>query len=246
MAYVSPLGPFPRSMVFTSGGRVRSSQGGTRKVRAPVRRYVRRAPVRRRANVRTSGFVGSSGENKFFDLAHAAYVNDTTGSITHLDVIPQGTTVNSRDGRKFSPTAVNIRGWQEQGSTAVWNNPVCLLVWDKQPNKALAAITDVLDSVHPTSQNKRESASRFTIIRRWDTVLTGKNDGSTVDGFAKNFDHYVKLPAGLIAECTPSDTTGAIGNRVSGALLFITLGGRAAGTTAAHTDVSIRVSFKDV
>ena len=136
----------------------------------------------------------SVGENKYIDIAHASYANDTTGSVTHLSVVPQGDSVNSRDGRKFMLTNVNIRGWIEQNSTAVWNNPVNLLVWDKQPNKALAAITDILDSIHPSSQNKRENASRFMILRRWDMVLTGKNDGSTVSGFARNFDKFVRFP----------------------------------------------------
>ena len=174
----------------------------------------------------------SVGENKYIDIAHAKYECDSSGTITHISVVPQGDSVNQRDGRKFMVTNVNIRGWVEQNSAAVWNNPVILLVWDKQPNKALAAVTDILDSVHPTAQNKRENASRFMILRRWDIVLTGKNDGTSVSGFARNFDKFVRLPRGLIAECTPSDATGEIGNRVTGALLFVTLGGRAAGTTA--------------
>jgi len=192
------------------------------------------------------GFVGGAGENKYFDVAGAMYVLDNTGAITHLDVVTQGNTVNSRDGRKFMPTSVNFRGRIMSGTGTTFSENAVMLVWDKQPNKALAAITDVLDAATPYAQNKREHASRFQVIRRWDSVCSGKNDGTTVGGFIRNFDHFVRLPRGLIAECTPADTTGAIGNRVTGALLLITVGNMGAGATAASLYCSIRIGFKDV
>jgi len=192
------------------------------------------------------GFVGRGAENKYFDIVAANYVLDTTGSITHLDVITQGSTVNSRDGRKFMPTWINIRGFTQNNSASVGTDNAVILVWDKQPNKALAAITDILDASAPTAQNKRENASRFMILRRWDFVMTGKSDGTTVPGFLRNFDKFVRLPRGLIAECTPADTTGAIGNRVSGALLLVTVGNVAAGNGAALMHVGMRIGFKDI
>jgi len=121
-----------------------------------------------------------------------------------------------------------------------------MLVWDKQPNKALAAITDVLDAVQPQAMNKRENAGRFVVLRRWNEVLTGKGDASTTAGFAKNFDEYVKLPKDCICECTGADTTGAIGNRISGALLLITLGNIAPGNSAAALTCAVRVNFMDI
>jgi len=192
------------------------------------------------------GFVGRGAENKYFDIAAADYNMDLTGSITHLDVVTQGSTVNSRDGRKFMPTWVNMRGFCHNNPTSVGTDNAVILVWDKQPNKALAAITDVLDAAAPTAQNKRENASRFIILRRWNVVMTGKSDGSTVPGFLRNFDKFVRLPRGLIAECTPADTTGAIGNRVSGALLLITVGNVLNGNNAALLHVGMRIGFKDI
>jgi len=192
------------------------------------------------------GFLGRAGESKYIDIAGAAYVCDTTGSITHLDVVTQGDTVNSRDGRKFMPTWLQMRGRVGNNANATYNDCAVILVWDKQPNKALAAVTDVLDTANPQSMNKRENASRFQIIRRWDFTLTGKSDGSTTPGYVRNFDKFVKLPRGLVAECTPADTTGAIGNRVTGALLLVTVGAKAPGDTASVLAVGMRIGFKDV
>lgn len=236
---------------FRSGARSLISKRGIHKPGASSRALARqraqwqaRTAVVRRAPIR--GFVGRAGENKFFDVALANYNCDTTGTMTHLDIVTQGDTVNSRDGRKFMPTWVNFRGYIVNGATSVSTDSAVILLWDKQPNKALAAVTDFLDSASSLSQNKRENASRFLVIRRWDFAMTGKNDGTTTSGYVRNFDKFVRLPRGLIAECTPADTTGAIGNRVTGALLLCTVGRTAAGTTSAIFSAAIRVGFKDV
>jgi len=192
------------------------------------------------------GFVGAGAENKYHDVAAASYVLDNTGSITHLDVVPQGSTVNRRDGRKFSPLTAHFRGRITSNSATTFSEYSVILLWDKQPNKALAAVTDVLDAANPYAQNKRENASRFRIIRRWDGCVTGKNDGTSTSGFARNFDKFVRLPRGLIAECTPADITGEIGNRVTGALLLVTVGNQAAGNTAGVCYCSVRIGFQDV
>lgn len=203
-------------------------------------------PIARPMQPALRGFLGSAGENKYVDVAATTYACDTTGTVTHISVVPQGDSVNARDGRKFALTTVQIRGKTTTGSTATYAQGTLALVWDKQPNKALAAVTDILDTAHSDSMNKRENASRFMVLRRWDLMLTGKNDGSTVGGFARNFDKFVRLPRGLIAECTPADATGEIGNRVTGALLLLTVGSMPAGTSACSYVVSLRVGFKDV
>ena len=250
MDYSSVLGPMPRSRVFTSGGRLRSSQGGVRRRRAPVRRYVRSAPVRRYTsrtiNQRTSGFVGASGDAKYVDVSSATYVCDTTGAITHMSIVPQGSTVNQRDGKAFRCTSIQLRGKVTNGATAVANDCAVMLVWDKQPNKALAAITDILDAATAQALTKRENASRFVILRRYDFSLTGKSDGTSTAGYMRSFEKYVRLPSDCVAVCTTADTTGEIGNRVSGALLLVTVGGTAAGTAAASLIATARVNFTDV
>ena len=186
------------------------------------------------------------GENKYVDIATNAYQLDTTGDVVHLDVVPQGSSVSERDGRKFMVRWVSIRGFSTNLTTATQNKCAIILVWDNQPAKSLAAMTDLLDSASSESQNKRENASRFRVLRRWDFMLTGKGDASTTPGFSQTFDHFVRLPYGLVAECTPSDTTGAIGNRVSGALLLFTVGQTAAGTAGASASLTMRVGFTDV
>jgi len=189
---------------------------------------------------------GPAGDAKYIDIANADYDCDTTGSITHLSAVAQGTSVNKRDGKAFRISSAQIRGYVTNGSTAVVNDCAVFFVWDKFPNKVLPAITDILDSVHARAMNKRENASRFVILRRWDFSLTGKNDASTVPGFFRSFDHFVRFPKDCICTCTTADTTGDIDQRITGALYMVTVGSTAAGDAAALANMTIRVNFVDI
>lgn len=186
-------------------------------------------------------------ESRYIDIAADTYALDTTGSITHLDEVPRGYTVNTRNGAVFRSTGVVLRGHAVNGSTAVYNDCSVLIVWDKHPNQALASITDILDSVSSHSLNNRSKACRFVTIKRWDFTLVGKGDGTSGgDKFVTAFHYNLDLPKHCVACCTTSDATGEIGNRTSGALLMVTVGNNAAGNAAAELAVTMRVNFVDI
>lgn len=191
------------------------------------------------------GFVGSRGDAKYFDTALATYEASTTGSITHLSIVPQGTTVNTREGKAFRATSVNVRGKISAKTTTTIANYACYLVWDYQPNKALAAITDVLDSASSNSFPKRENNERFKIIKKYYGLLIGNTTTPTVGTEAYEIDDYVKLPKDANVLLTAADTTGVIGNTIQGALLFVTVGDIATGTAAAQAVVGFRMNFTD-
>jgi len=197
------------------------------------------------------GFLGPAGEAKYFDYAAGAlstFALNTTGSIVLVDEVPQGTTVTTRDGRKWKDTSVAIRGIAQADSTTATTVGAAYLVWDRQPNKALASITDYLDAADANSFPKRENAQRFLTIRKWRWSFAGNNTtaGQNNDSTVYAIDEFVKLPAECIAETTSADTTGVIGNRVTGALLLITVGTTAAGTADANLIVKIRTNFRDI
>lgn len=206
--------------------------------------------VRRNRSVsqRSAGVYGPSGDAKFVDVASTTYNMDTTGTITHISIVPQGSTVNSREGRSFRVTSLMVRGNVYPGASTSLTQGTLLFVWDKQPNKALAAITDVLESANSQAQNKRENASRFVIIRRFDYDVVG-NTGAAANLTDKSqhlVQEYIKFPRDCVATCTATDTTGAIGNRVTGALLMVTVGVNVAGATAATFCGNMRVNIQDV
>lgn len=190
------------------------------------------------------GFITSAAADaKFFDVASAGYALNTTGSITHLDIIPQGTTVNSREGKSYRVKSVLIRGFLAADTTTTTCQYGIYLVWDKQPNKALAAITDVLVSANSSAFTNRENAGRFIILKKWHGVLSGNVTAPTSYPTIVDIDERYVCPPGLISEKTNADTTGVIGNTINGALLLVTVGNQAAGTADANLSAGFRINF---
>jgi len=192
------------------------------------------------------GFVGAAGEAKYVDIASAVYNLNTTGSIAHMSIIPQGTTVNTRVGRKSELKYFQMRGVIFSDSTTTLASWAVYLVWDAQPNKALAAITDVLDTASSHSFSKRENVQRFKILRKWTGVNVGNNATPSTALAAHRIDEYVPLPKGLVIVPTTADATGAIGDIITGALLLLTIGDQAAGTGDAHLTMTARTGFSDI
>lgn len=191
------------------------------------------------------GFVGSRGDAKYFDTALATYEASTTSTPVHLSIVPQGTTVNTREGKAFRCTSVNIRGKVSAKTTTTIANYAGYLVWDYQPNKALAATTDILDSASSNSFPKRENNERFKIIKKYYGLVIGNTTTPTVGTEAYEIDDYVKLPKDANVLCTTADTTGVIGNTIQGALLWVPVGDIATGTAAAQFVIGFRMNFTD-
>lgn len=185
------------------------------------------------------GFVNA--EFKYVDNAYTTRALDTTGSIEHISIIPQGSTIGSRLGKSCRVTSVRVAGHLANSTAALTNHVQVCYVWDYQPNKALAALTDVFDGVAPHYQIKMENAERFKVLRTYDYTLTGVLGAP---GSSVSFQHSFKVPNGLCMYTT-ADTSGVIGNCIEGALLVIHRGTTAAGTGAANSYLTHRVYFAE-
>ncbi len=216
-------------------------------------RYVK---ARRNGNGgRRGGFLARGSavyraqENKFFDLASANYGMNTTGTITHVDVVPQGNTVQSRIGRKYRVTGLQIRGNAQSEATTTVTTGAVYIIWDSRPCGSLAAITDFLETASSVSFSNRDNSSRFRILKKMRWSFAGESDTTTGSNPARIYDvdEYIDLKRyGLVAECTTADTTGAIGTRESGAILAVTVGITAAGTAAANITCTYRTTFSEL
>jgi len=191
------------------------------------------------------GFVGAAGEAKYVDIANATYALDTTGSITHVSVVPQGASVNQRIGRKCELKYFQMRGEMRNNATAVHNNVAVYLVWDEQPNKAMPAITDILDAASVYALSKRENVQRFKIIKKWRAAMMGLGATPVTGTEMVTLDEYVRLPKGLVVVPTTADITGAIADVINGALFLVTVGDTT-GAAAAVLQVTCRTGFADV
>lgn len=192
------------------------------------------------------------GEGKFFDTVNGVEELVAAGSVTLLDNIPTGDLVSTRDGQKWRDIAVQLRGSIKADSTTTLALAKWMLVWDSQPNLALATVAAILDANSGTSSitqlPSRDGNRRFTILRSKTYTLAG-NDTTAAQQNPNGIyyvDEYVKLPRFCEVQTTAADTTGNIGNRVSGALLLVKMSDQATGTTAPDFDWTARVSFIDL
>lgn len=199
--------------------------------RVPRQRLVRRTPQ----------YIGA--EVNYVDLASATYAFDTTGSITLLATVAQGTSVNTRIGKKCMWKSIQMRGFANSGTTATYNDCAILLVYDKRPQGALPAITAILDTANARSMNNDANSPRFTILRRWDFPLVSNAGTPLGEESFRSVDSFVRVnkPVEFAAA-----GTGAIGDIVVGALYLVTVGSNPAGTAAASLTAGFRTRFVDM
>lgn len=190
------------------------------------------------------GYIGRSGDQHFVDATITQAVIGTTATLQHISIVPQDSTVNGRNGRAFRCQTARIRLTMSPDSTAQLNFLKYALVWDYQPNKALAAYTDIYDAATVQSQPKKENDMRFKIIKEWNIKLPG-NATLALDNSQAWIDTTVRLPRDANVILTTADTTGVIGDVIQGALIFTTLGTNGAGTTDAGCIGTVRVNFSE-
>jgi len=180
----------------------------------------------------------------FVDLAPTARNCDTTGSITLVATIAQGTTINQRIGKKAQYKSFQIRGHIFAGTMGSIVRGTYFLVYDKRPTGALPAITDILVTANSASFTNDANSNRFQIIHRMDYEILGDSTNlPQSDKTAYMINEFVKFkrPIGFKAV-----GTGAIADIEEGAVYLVTVGDQAAGTGAAISDIGIRTRFVDV
>ena len=140
-----------------------------RLVRSRLRKRVRQAPVPTyrkyipRGQNTYSAFQKSSGiERKNIDDSSAKWASTSAGwSINCLNDVAQGTTAITRIGRKILMKSVLVQGLL---ATNTGNSARVLIVYDRQPNGALPAATDVLTSNTIMAAQNLDNRDRFLIL----------------------------------------------------------------------------------
>jgi len=191
--------------------------------------------------------ISRNVEYKFVDSGQVVGACDTTGSITLINVIPQGSTTSNRIGKKCMLTSVQIHGFFYVGATAVANNMGALLVFDRQSNgAAIPAITDIMTTVNTNDFANDAKIPRYKILRRWDCVVMGATTAATGpsnDAPTCNINDYIKLNKKM--EFNTSAATGVQATIEKGAMYIVTLGSSAAGTTAGSFQYYTRTRFTE-
>jgi len=157
---------------------------------ARARATVRTNSGRLRAPLRTGGFwtvaQRADDELKFLDTVQAASAVGTAGGNVLINGIIQGDDFNMREGRKVTWTSLLFRG--TIFATDAANLPTgdvvrVMVVWDNQPNAALAAVTDVLATASYESAMNLNNRDRFMVISdKFYTVEATHYTAGALDG----------------------------------------------------------------
>lgn len=168
------------------------------------------------------GVVSTGGEMKFHDIDVDDAVVDAAGTIQNagtINIIPQGDTEKTRNGRKCTITVVQWRyeiTLPEVDAAATPSEPDqvrVMLYVDHQCNGATAAVLDILETTNYQSFRNLAQGNRFTILM--DKTHTLNYAGMASDEAAKvsqasvhrNYSFYKKCKIPLEF----SGNTGAIG-----------------------------------
>jgi len=205
-------------------------------------------PVKRRNRAaRVKGAIAPYGgrkELKYNDIALAAYVADTTGTVTALNLIAVGDDNTSRDGRQCTMTSVQVRGYVAPEGIAAQAPISCrlMLVWDNAVNSgAIATIAQILTAATGQSFPLIDNANRFTILCDKRFFIGAANTTAT-QTYADQTGEIVEIYKKLNLVTQYSGTTAAIGSIQNGGLLMVTVGDAATGGSFA---LSTRVRFTD-
>lgn len=179
-----------------------------------------------------------SQEKKWLDTAVGGAL--PPGTVACLNMVPQGDDSVSRDGRK-----INIRSLACHVMEPNYPHGTSMLryvvVWDKQPNGALAAATDIMTSTAFTAQMNLNNRSRFSMI--YDSSTAKKYGSDPVPNNAGQLcwgdQRYIPLDLETVFN---AGTGAAITAINTGALLMVLLG---VPNTSAQFDCIFRIRFVD-
>lgn len=214
----------------------------------------------------------SGGEIKALDTvaptanatASAIWALNTTGSINVLNNMTIGSSMWNRVGRKVTLKSINAQGW----FTSTNNNATpsecfvrIMIIYDKQPNGALPAISDVLQDQTNGAGDQHQSTvysglnlnnrDRFEVIcdRRFFlagfNATTGASGGITATADEMHFEIFHKL-GNRETHYKADSAPGVIGDISTGSLFCLTLGGLAAGSENMAAAMNLRLRYSDL
>lgn len=203
--------------------------GKKRKTDTDVVRAIRRAVQPKLAHQRQLQPYGKvdAPERKAIDYASAIYDCDTTGSVTVINLIGQGSDFGQRIGRQVTCTAIQMEGHIQGQLTGNASKCRVMFIWDSQPNGVLATVNQILSNSTAASFMNLNFRDRFKVLMDHNVALQGYLEAANATGAStvSNISFYKRI----FYKTTFSGTTATIGDIQTGALLMLTVGDNAPG-----------------
>ncbi|AXH79382.1 MAG: coat protein/nuclear export [Circular genetic element sp.] len=216
----------------------------------------RAARARATTSRRMAGFpepLASTNPQGSLEVKSAQYANVSqtpsalAGTSNHVNAIVQGAGANNRLGNRYRCKAVAVRGLVTRGN-ATSGVVGYYLIWDKQPNQALAAADkiftiDAANGLYPYNSGlNRGRKHRFQILAKY-CVTVGDTQSNLPQMVPVN--SYHKLPASCITSCEQGMTSGSISNIDTGALILIPFSNATVAGAEPHTHLAWELYFEE-
>ena len=238
---------------YASGGVVKRRRFNSE--RATGRRVFRFVGARAMAPTASRGFYGAQSrlkrmmqgvmERKVVDTATATYACDTTGSVTLINGMAQGSDFTNRIGRKYTNVAVQLEGLiNPQDLNAGPSKCRVMLIYDAQPNGVLPAITDVLTAATSTAFMNLNNRDRFKVLCDHQAVIGYVQDTATQAVSTGLGVDNVSLYKKINLETICDGTTAAIADVQTGSIFLLTIGNQPAANGANFVG-ACRIRFID-
>lgn len=203
-----------------------------------------------RASNRLIRATYSAPEKKFKDTVVETSVRDT-GAIALLNGLTQGTTVLTRIGNQILIKKIHLKFYIEgalfaQTPTIAMGVVRILLLWDKQPNGALPALSDILQSTTNTtsitSSMDLDTVQRFNVL--WDKRFTYANQVTNVP-FSEGNQYHEYFVRTNLKTTYAAASAGDITDIRTGALLLVYVSDSAAAANDPVVSGYVRIRYTD-
>lgn len=167
--------------------------------------------------------AGLRPEFKFFNTTLATSMANTLAVDTSINLIPQGDTESTRDGRQCTIKSIAFSGVLTSNVVTPSDPQICWIycILDTQCNGAVAAITDIFDTNVPgIAFMNLSNSNRFKILKKFAVPLnsTAGDVSTQVAAVSKTIKWYKKCSIPLEF----SGTTGAVTEIRSNNIFFVT------------------------
>lgn len=182
------------------------------------------------SSVYSKSKVSATKDFKYVDTAITVSGCDTTGALTLLNGLSQGSDISNRIGRKYMNKSIELRGYFTTQVAAGATAPQAIrvaLICDNQPTGVAPTLVQIFDTISGTTFKRLDFRNRFTIIKDklWTPCGVYETASSTDSSSSPTVHWYKKINLKTVNMGTGA-TISAIN---SGALYLVTLGTSAAG-----------------
>ena len=242
--------------------------------RVKAARYMQRRMYRSAATTRNSlaarasrimavSAPRNSAELKSVDTVNGAatvtQAINTTGTLTAVNLIEAGSGFNNRVGRRVEMKSLHLTGLIQPTGTGQIATDIgrIMVIYDRQPNGALPAISNILRQYDQSSTSYTTALSginpdqreRYLVLMDERVVLPAVNTSGftgAVDGVNKTFNinRYIKM-ANLKTHYSADSAPAVIGDIATGAVYILTLGSIASPNEGWKFTASWRLRYTD-